>query len=58
MNDGILDTLSIKLKTRTAYLYLRNVSLTYFEAFLLMVSVYMHLEDTEDIAPRVSVAVS
>ena len=47
-----------KVTEDTACLYPRNVSLTYFEAFLLMVSVSMYLQDTEDTAPRVSVAVS
>ena len=54
---SILDTAS-KDTEDTAHLYLFNVSLTHFQAFLLMVSVSKYLKDTEDTAPRVSVSVS
>ena len=54
---SILDTVS-KDTEDTAYLYLWNVSWTYFEAYLLMESVSKYLKDTEDIAPHVSVSES
>ena len=47
-----------KVTEDAACLYPRNVSLTYFEAFLFMASVSMYLKVTEDTAPRVSVSVS
>ena len=52
---SILDTVSEDTED-TAQLYLFNVSLTHFQALLLMVSVSKYLKDTEDTAPHVSVS--
>ena len=54
---SILDTVS-KDTEDTALSSILSVSLTHFQALLLMVSVSKYLKDTEDTAPHVSVYVS